>query len=148
MNGIWFGIQSVGISIVSILNWFLGGLDAILLTLAAFIIVSFTTGLISTIMEKKFSIQKMLIIIVRKIVILLLVGICHLMDMYLLGGYLVLRSAIIVFYISAEGISILQDASNIGLPIPQNLKKILTYLGNKSEENLNQLSDVNESKRE
>ena len=142
MNGAWASLQSIVLTIGDVLSWFLGGVDAILLTLIAFIIVSFIIGLLYTLMGKKLSTRRVLKTIVRKTVIFLLVGIGHLTGMYLLGGDLVLRSAIIIFYISTEGISILQDASNMGLPIPQSLKKALTYLNAQSEKRHNHASEI------
>ena len=66
--------------------------------------------------------------IFKKVLIFILVGAAHIIDYKVLGNGSVIRTAVIFFYISNEGISILENASKIGLPIPQKLRNILEQL--------------------
>ena len=55
------------------------------------------------------------------------------MDAQLIGDGSVLRTAIIFFYISNEGVSLLENAGHVGLPIPQKLKDVLAQLHDRAE---------------
>ena len=72
--------------------------------------------------------------IARKIIIFVLVGVANILDIYILGHASVLRAAVICFYLSSEGISILENATQLGLPIPEKLQKILQQMNHKEEE--------------
>jgi toxin secretion/phage lysis holin len=67
--------------------------------------------------------------------IFVLVGIGHIIDTNLIGDGNVLRTAIIFFYCSNEGVSMLENASRLGLPIPEKLKDVLAQLHNKGGNN-------------
>ena len=134
VNSVWFWTQLIGSAIRDIVDWFLGGFDGILYTLIAIIVVNYIIGVLTSILRKKFSESIGLSVFISKLAILLLVGIGHLIDLYLLENGATLRTAIIIFYISTEGISLLEDASNIGLPIPQILKRVFEQVRSRSGE--------------
>ena len=71
--------------------------------------------------------------ICRKILIFLLVGIANVLDAEVLKTGSVLRTAVIFFYLSNEGISLLENAGHLGLPIPEKMKKVLEQLHDRSE---------------
>lgn len=133
MKELWSFTQAVITTLGGILGWFLGGLDGLLYTLIVFVVLDYVTGLLNAINEKKLSSETGFKGIAKKIIIFMLVGIAHILDAHILGQIGVLRSAVIFFYLSNEGISILENASKIGLPIPQKLQDILEQL-NKREE--------------
>jgi len=62
-----------------------------------------------------------------------LVGIAHIIDANVIGDGSVLRTAVIFFYLSNEGVSLLENASHLGLPIPEKMKDILEQLHNRAE---------------
>jgi toxin secretion/phage lysis holin len=66
-----------------------------------------------------------------------LIGVGHIIDSKIINNGGIIRNAVILFYISNEGISILENAANAGLPIPKKLKDVLAqlYVNNKSEDN-------------
>ena len=72
--------------------------------------------------------------ICRKVLIFALVGVGHVLDTHVVGTGSALRSAVICFYLSNEGISLLENASHLGLPVPEKLKAILSQLHNKQEQ--------------
>lgn len=73
--------------------------------------------------------------ICRKVLIFALVGIGNILDVYVLGQGGVLRTAVIFFYLSNEGISLLENSTHLGLPVPQKLKDILAQLHDKGGNN-------------
>ena len=133
MKEIYTGIQIGFTAIGGFLGWFLGGLDGFLYALIAFIVLDYITGLMRAISDKKLSSSVGFKGICRKVLIFALVGTGNILDMYVLGQGEVLRTAIIFFYLSNEGISLLENSSYLGLPIPEKLKDVLVQLHSKEE---------------
>ena len=124
-----------GISVLGgILGWFLGGMDGLLYALVTFVVLDYITGMLNAIDKKQLSSSVGFKGIARKIVIFTLVGIANILDVHILGRAGVLRAAVIFFYLSNEGISILENATKLGLPIPVKLQNILEQLNKKEEE--------------
>lgn len=111
----------------------LGGWDGFLYALIVFVIVDYVTGVMVGVLNKELSSQIGFHGIFKKIVIFALVAVAHIVDMQVIRNGSVLRTAVIFFYLSNEGISILENAARIGLPIPKKLKDVLEQL--KEEEN-------------
>ena len=128
MKEIWIGIQVGFAAVGGFLGWFLGGMDSFIYALIAFVAVDYITGVMRAIIEKKLSSRIGAHGIVRKVVLFLIVGVAHLADVYLLHDSGALRMAVIFFYISNEGVSLLENAAVIGLPVPEKLKDALTQL--------------------
>lgn len=128
MKDIWNGVQLTFAAIGGWLGWFLGGLDGFLYTLIAFVVIDYITGLMAAVVEKKLSSEIGFKGIFKKVLIFMLVGIGHILDAHIVGDGSVFRTAVVFFYISNEGISIIENAGRIGLPIPQKLKDILEQL--------------------
>lgn len=115
-------------------GWFVGGLDGLLYALVAFVVVDYLTGLMAAGLEKKLSSGVGFRGIFRKVVIFCLVAAGHIIDTHVVGNGSVLRTAVIFFYLSNEGISILENAGRIGLPIPEKLKSVLEQLKEERED--------------
>ena len=116
------------------LGWFLGGLDGLVYALIALIVVDYVTGIMRGILEKKLSSRIGAQGIFKKIMVLLLVGVSNIIDIYLVrSGNSPLRTAVIFFYVANEGLSILENACAIGLPVPQKLKDVLAQMRNREE---------------
>ena len=131
MKNIWTGVQIAFAAVGGFLGWFLGGADGFLYTLIAFVALDYVTGVMCAIVEKKLSSEVGFKGICRKVLIFLLVGVANLLDVYVLGEAAVLRTAVIFFYLSNEGVSMLENAGRLGLPIPQKLKDVLAQLHQK-----------------
>lgn len=131
MKNIWTGVQIAFAAVGGFLGWFLGGADGFLYTLIAFVALDYVTGVMCAIVEKKLSSEVGFKGICRKVLIFLLVGVANLLDVYVLGEAAVLRTAVIFFYLSNEGVSMLENAGRLGLPIPQKLKDVLAQLHHK-----------------
>ena len=63
----------------------------------------------------------------------MLVGIAHMIDVNVIATGSILRTAVIFFYLSNEGVSLLENAGHLGLPIPEKLKVVLEQLHDRAE---------------
>lgn len=130
----WHNIQILIAALGGLIGGFLGGMDGFLYTLVAFIVIDYVTGFLAAIAEKNLSSEVGFRGIFRKIVILMLVGVANLLDVNIVKQGAIFRTAVIFFYLSNEGVSILENAGRLGLPIPAKLKAILIQLREESEE--------------
>ena len=133
MKDLWNTIQIIFAAIGGWLGWFLGGFDGLLYALLAFVVLDYITGVMCAVADKKLSSAVGFKGICRKVLIFALVGIGHLLDTHIFGEAGVLRTAIIFFYISNEGLSLVENAAYLGLPIPSKLHKVLEQLHDRSE---------------
>ena len=131
MKQIWMAIQTAFTALGGFIGWFLGGADGFLYALIAFVVIDYITGVLCAIADKSLSSEVGFKGICRKVLIFVLVGIGNIIDVYVLGDSSVLRTAVIFFYLSNEGVSLLENASRLGLPIPDKLKDVLSQLHDK-----------------
>ena len=131
MKQIWAGIQTAFTALGGFIGWFLGGADGFLYALIAFVVIDYITGVFCAIADKSLSSEVGFKGICRKVLIFVLVGIGNIIDVYVLADSSVLRTAVIFFYLSNEGVSFLENASRLGLPIPDKLKEVLSQLHEK-----------------
>lgn len=126
-------MQYIFTAIGGVVGWFFGGLDGFLYALITFVVIDYITGVMVGFTEKKLSSEVGFKGICRKVVIFCLVGMAHILDVHVIQTGNVLRTAVIFFYLSNEGISILENASMLGLPVPQKVRDVLEQLKNDSE---------------
>lgn len=134
MKEFWSMVQLVFSGVGGWLGYFLGGCDGLLYALLAFVVIDYITGVMCAVIEKKLSSEVGFKGICRKVLIFLLVGIANVLDVNVIGTGSVLRTAVIFFYISNEGVSLLENAAHLGLPVPDKMKAVLEQLHNKGEE--------------
>ena len=132
MRVLWTSNQISFAAIGGFIGWFLGGCDGLLYALLAFVVIDYITGVMCAIENHELSSEVGFHGITRKILIFLLVGIANIVDMQLIGNGSVLRTAVIFFYISNEGLSIVENAAVLGLPIPNELRNVLKQLRGKN----------------
>jgi len=128
MKDVIHTIQIIFAAIGAYIGWFLGGFDGLLYALVAFVVLDYITGLMVAILEKKLSSSIGFKGIFKKVLIFIFVGIGHIIDSYILQNGSAVRTAVIFFYLSNEGLSIVENAAKIGLPVPESLKKVFTEL--------------------
>ena len=133
MKEFWNTIQFLFAGIGGWLGYFLGGCDGLLIALLLFVITDYITGVMCAIADKKLSSAVGFKGICRKVLIFLLVGIANILDVQVIGTGSVLRTAVIFFYISNEGVSLLENAGHLGLPIPVKIKTVLEQLHDRAE---------------
>lgn len=134
MKTVWSNIQLIFTAIGGWLGWFLGGYDGFLYALVAFVVADYITGVMSAIVDRTLSSEIGFKGIFKKVLIFVMVGIGHIIDTNLIGNGSSVRTAVIFFYCSNEGISMLENAGHLGLPIPQKLKEILAQLHDKGDD--------------
>ena len=128
MREFWNTIQLVFTAVGGWLGWFLGGSDGI-----AFVVIDYITGVMCAISDKNLSSSVGFKGICRKVLIFALVGDGHILDTRVIGAGSVLRTAVIFFYLSNEGVSLIENAAHLGLPVPKKLKDVLEQLHKRSE---------------
>ena len=133
MKEFWNLIQFIFTAVGGWLGYFLGGCDGLLVALVVFVTVDYLTGVMCAIEDKTLSSEVGFKGICRKVIIFMLVGISHILDTQVIGTGSVLRTAIIFFYLSNEGVSLLENAAHLGLPIPEKLKDVLEQLHDRAE---------------
>src|SRR5574344_801072 len=133
MKEFWNTIQLIFAGIGGWLGYFLGGCDGLLYALIAFVVVDYITGVMCAIADHSLSSEVGFKGICRKVLIFLLVGIANILDVQVIGTGSVLRTAVVFFYSSNEGISLLENAGHLGLPIPKKMKEVLEQLHDRSE---------------
>ena len=133
MKEFWMTIQLLFAAVGGWLGWFLGGCDGLLYALIAFVVIDYITGVMCAVVDKKLSSAVGFRGIFKKVLIFAVVGIGHILDTQIIGTGSVLRTAVIFFYLSNEGVSLIENAGHLGLPIPVKLKSVLEQLHNRSE---------------
>ena len=133
MKEFWNTIQLIFTAVGGWLGYFLGGCDGLLYALIAFVVIDYITGVMCAIIDRKLSSAVGFKGIFRKVLIFLLVGIANIIDVQVVGTGAVLRTAVIFFYISNEGVSLLENAGHLGLPIPEKIKTVLEQLHDRAE---------------
>ena len=134
MKEFWSMVQLVFTGIGGWLGYFLGGCDGLILALLLFVAADYITGVMCAIADRKLSSEVGFKGICRKVLIFLLVGIANVLDVNVIGTGSVLRTAVIFFYISNEGVSLLENAAHLGLPVPDKMKAVLEQLHKKGED--------------
>ena len=133
MKEFWNVIQLILTAIGGWIGLFLGGCDGLIYALVVFVILDYITGILCAIADRKLSSEVGFKGICRKVLILALVGLGHILDEQVIGTGSAIRTAIIFFYLSNEGVSLIENAAHLGLPIPGALKDVLEQLHNRAE---------------
>ena len=133
MKEFWNTMQMVFAAVGGWLGYFLGGCDGLLIALVVFAVVDYITGVMCAINDKKLSSEVGFRGICRKVLIFFLVGVANILDVQVIGTGSILRTAIIFFYLSNEGVSLVENAAHLGLPVPEKLKAVLEQLHDRAE---------------
>ena len=133
MKEFWNLIQAVFTAVGGYLGYFLGGCDGLVYALLVFVVADYITGVMCAVYDKELSSEVGFVGICRKVLIFVLVGLANILDVQIIGSGCVLRTAVIFFYLSNEGVSLLENAAHLGLPVPEAMKEVLEQLHNRSE---------------
>lgn len=128
MKDVWNVAQVVFAAVGGGIGWFFGELDGFFYALLAFVVIDYLTGVMCAIADRSLSSEVGFRGIFRKVLIFVMVGAGHILDAQVIGSGDALRTAVIFFYISNEGVSLLENAAHIGLPVPEKLKEVLAQL--------------------
>ena len=133
MKEFWNTIQLAFTALGGWLGWFLGGCDGLLIALVAFVVIDYITGIMCAFIDRSLSSEVGFKGIFKKVLIFLLVGVANILDVEVIGTGSVLRTAVIFFYLSNEGVSLMENAAHLGLPIPEKLKDVLEQLHDRND---------------
>ena len=125
---LWSKIQMAVAALGGWLGYFLGGMDGMMIALIVFMVLDYITGVMCAVVDKKLSSEVGFKGICKKVLILMLVGLAHIVDVHVISNGSALRGAVICFYLSNEGLSLVENAAHLGLPIPDRLKDVLAQL--------------------
>ena len=139
---IWTEVQIAVSAIGGWIGFFLGGVDGLLIALIVFMALDYLTGIMCAVLDKKLSSAIGFRGIFKKVSILILVGIANIVDVHVVGTGSALRGAVICFYLSNEGLSLLENAAYIGLPIPEKLKDVLAQLHRRDEKEMDNTTNT------
>ena len=126
-------VQLIFAAVGGWLGYFLGGCDGLLIALVVFAAVDYITGVMCAVSDRELSSEVGFRGICRKVLIFILVGAANILDAQVIGSGSVLRTAVIFFYLSNEGVSLLENAAHLGLPIPKKLKDVLAQIHDRAE---------------
>ncbi|MBQ7560947.1 MAG: phage holin family protein [Synergistaceae bacterium] len=115
-------------ALLGFITWFFGGIDGLLQVLIAFSVIDYITGIIAACLNHELSSRVGFRGIVKKVILFMFVGMAHLLDLYLPGDSGSIRAVVCLFYVVNEGISIIENAEKIGVPIPKPLHNMLAKL--------------------
>ena len=131
---VWAKIQMAVAAIGGWIGYFVGGVDGLMTALLIFMALDYITGLMCAIADKKLSSAVGFRGICKKVLILMLVGVAHIVDLHVVGTGDARRRAVVCFYLSNESVSMLENAAHLGLPIPEKLKSVLAQLHGREDE--------------
>ncbi|KMT47144.1 toxin secretion/phage lysis holin [Gardnerella vaginalis] len=131
MKEFWNTLQLAFTVVGGWLGYFLGGCDGLILALLLFVVTDYITGVMCAAIDKKLSSSVGFKGIFRKVLIFMLVGIANIIDFQVIKQGSVIRTAVIFFYLSNEGLSLIENAAHLGLPVPEKLKNVLEQLHDK-----------------
>lgn len=134
MKEFWTIIQGTFTGLGGWIGYYLGGCDGLIYALMMFVVIDYITGIMCAVADKKLSSNVGFKGIFKKVLFFLLVGVANIVDVYVLGRTGVLRTAVIFFYLSNEGVSLLENAGHLGLPVPEKLKEVLEQLHDREEQ--------------
>lgn len=133
MKEFWNTLQLIFAAIGGWLGYYLGGFDGLLYALIAFVICDYVTGMMCAVSDKKLSSEVGFKGIAKKVVIFILVAVANIIDTNVITQGAILRTAVIFFYLSNEGLSLVENATHLGLPVPDKLKAVLVQLHDRAE---------------
>jgi toxin secretion/phage lysis holin len=133
MSKIQIIIDSIAGAVGAVLGFMYGEVTGLFWALIAFMALDYITGVVVAIIEKRLSSEVGFRGLAKKFLILVFVAVGHIADTYILGGTPAAMSAVMLFYIANEGISIIENAAALGLPVPKKLTNIMEQIKNKSE---------------
>ena len=128
-------LKSISTIVLTIIGYLFGEIDGLMYALLTVIIIDYITGTICAIVNKKLCSKIGFRGILKKISILIIVSVSQIIDVSILSDSGILRSSVIAFYIINESISILENSSNIGIPLPKKLKSVLSQLKDDTDKN-------------
>lgn len=134
MDRIALILDAIGASIGAVVGYLVGDISPLLIALIAIMVLDYITGVMYAFKNARINSSIGFIGLLKKVLILLIVLLASIIDVYVIGGGNVCKSATTLFYISNESISVLENVGNLGVKLPSKLRFILEQIEKKSEE--------------
>ena len=141
MNKVQIFFNSIAAVIGAALGFLFGEVTGLFWALISFMALDYVTGVIIAIINKKLSSEVGFKGLAKKFLILVFVAVGHILDAWVLGNTAVFMTAVMLFYIANEGVSIIENAALLGLPVPQKITDILEQIKNKSNDESEEKND-------
>ena len=138
---VWTKVQIAITAIGGWLGYFVGGMDGLLIALIVLMSLDYLSGVMCAIVDRKLSSAVGFKGICKKVLILMLVGVANIIDVHVVGTGSALRGAVVCFYLSNEGLSLLENTAHIGLPIPDGLREALAQLHGRNSKDKGNTTD-------
>ncbi|MDE7295564.1 MAG: phage holin family protein [Oscillospiraceae bacterium] len=119
--------------IITAVSGFLGGMDGIMYALLAFISIDYVTGVMAAAKKRELSSEVGFWGIVKKVCIIVLVGVAHFIDVYVMRSGDIFRAAVALYYIGNEGLSLLENIESIGVKLPGKLVDAMRQIRDENE---------------
>lgn len=119
--------------IITAVSGFLGGMDGIMYTLLAFISIDYVTGVMAAAKKRELSSEVGFWGIVKKVCMIVLVGVAHFIDVYVMRSGDIFRAAVALYYIGNEGLSLLENIECLGVKLPGRLVDALRQIRDENE---------------
>jgi len=132
-KSIWSDFKGMIATIGGFIGWSLGGGDGMLLALVAIVVIDYITCVLCGIVGKNLSEYAGIRVIASKAFIFVLVAVGFIIDTNIIGEGSACRMAVILFYLSDEGVSVLENAAFLGVPFPEKLKDMLLKLNDRAK---------------
>ena len=121
-------IKTTSGAIGAVIGFLYGEITGLFIAIIALMVLDYVTGILCGIAAKALSSETGFRGLVKKLMVLVIIAVGHLIDTYIIGTGSALMTAVILFFAANEGISILENAAKLGLPVPQKLRDILEQL--------------------
>ena len=133
MNKVQMIFNSISAAVGAAVGFLFGEVTGLFWALIAFMGMDYVTGVVIAVINKRLSSEAGFRGLAKKFLILVFVAVGHILDAYVLGNTAVFMTAVMLFYIANEGVSIIENAALLGLPVPEKVKSILEQIRNKAE---------------
>lgn len=133
MNDVFIWLKAAAATLGGVIGWYIGDISGLLIALLVLISLDYVSGVMVAIKNRRLSSAVGFVGICRKVLMLALVGVGNILDIHVVGSGSVLRSLVICYYLANEGISLIENASALGLPVPAKLQDFFVQLKDKAE---------------
>ncbi len=127
-------IKAISGAAGALIGFLYGEITGLFVAIIALMALDYITGIFCAVSTKTLSSEIGFKGLVKKLMILVIIAVGHLVDAYIIGTGSAFMTAVILFFAANEGISILENAALLGLPVPEKLRNVLEQLKDKEDD--------------
>lgn len=144
MDKLRYALDGVIAAGAGLFAFLFGDITPLFWAVLAFMVLDYLTGVIVAIINKNLSSEIGFKGLAKKLLILVFIALAHILDVNVLGTYPVLQSAVMMFFLANEGISLIENAAKLGVPVPSKLLDVLKQLKQQGESDKDNKGDEEE----